>query len=193
MSVPKVILASTSTYRRMLLMRLGLDFDCVKPNVCETPLTGEGGAELVVRLSEAKARSVAIDHPEAVIIGSDQVAVLDRNIVGKPGTVANAMAQLRQASGRQVVFYTGICCLLGAGVRQVDVVTTRVTFQTLDEEKIRRYVARDLPLDCAGSFKSEGLGVTLFDKIEGEDPSALIGLPLIRLCRMLEQVGVVFY
>ncbi|HAT48762.1 MAG: septum formation inhibitor Maf [Nitrospirae bacterium] len=193
MSGPKVILASTSTYRRMLLMRLGLDFDCVKPDVCEAPLMGEGGAALVVRLSEAKARSVATDHPEAVIIGSDQVAVLDRNIVGKPGTVANAVAQLRQASGRQVVFYTGVCCLLGSGACQVDVVTTRVTFQTLDEDKICRYVARDLPLDCAGSFKSEGLGVTLFDKIEGEDPSALIGLPLIRLCRMLEQAGVIFY
>lgn len=193
MNGPKVILASTSVYRRMLLMRLGLDFECVRPHVSETPLMGEGGAELVVRLSEAKARAVASDYPEAVIIGSDQVAVLDGNIVGKPGTVANAMAQLRQASGRQVVFYTGVCCLLGAGTCQVDIVSTRVTFQTLDEDKIRRYVARDLPLDCAGSFKSEGLGVTLFDKIEGDDPSALIGLPLIRLCRMLEQAGVVFY
>lgn len=193
MSGPKVILASTSTYRRMLLMRLGLDFECVQPDVCEDPLVGENGADLVVRLSEAKARSVVADHRDAVIIGSDQVAVLDQRIIGKPGTVANGKEQLRRASGRQVVFYTGVCCLQGSGDCQVDVVQTRVYFQQLAEEKICRYIERDLPLDCAGSFKSEGLGITLFDRIEGDDPSALIGLPLIRLCRMLERAGVVFY
>ncbi|HIJ83817.1 MAG: maf protein [Magnetococcales bacterium] len=193
MNPSPIILASTSVYRRMLLTRLGLTFDCVRPDCAEDPLPDENPHNLVARLSEAKARSVAVHHPGAIVIGSDQVAVLDHQVMGKPLTIENAVAQLRQASGRQVVFYTGVCCLGGLDDCQVDVVLTWVHFRTLNVDTIDRYVARDLPLDCAGSFKSEGLGITLFEKMGGDDPTALMGLPLMRLCRMLEQAGVTIY
>ncbi|MBF0144631.1 MAG: septum formation inhibitor Maf [Magnetococcales bacterium] len=192
MKQTRIVLASTSVYRRTLLARLGLDFDVIRPDVIEDPLPDEDPRDLVLRLAEAKARSVGRDHPDAIIIGSDQVAVLDRRIIGKPGTIDHALTQLRRASGRTVLFLTGVCCLRWPDECQVDVVTAEVTFRPLDEGRIRRYVARDMPLDCAGSFKSEGLGITLFERITGDDPTALMGLPLIRLSRMLEHVGIVF-
>lgn len=185
-----IILASTSPYRRKLLERLGIAFDVVRPDVSEEPFPNEEPRGLVARLSEAKARSVGRGHPGRIVIGSDQVAALGGRIVGKPNTFKNAVEQLRQASGREVIFYTGVCCLGRQGGSEVDVVITRVYFRRLDEERIRRYLERDQPLDCAGSFKSEGLGITLFERIAGDDPTALVGLPLIRLSRMLERAGV---
>ncbi|MBF0108066.1 MAG: septum formation inhibitor Maf [Magnetococcales bacterium] len=193
MIAPSIILASTSVYRRQLLERFGLPFEVIGPKVSEAPLPGEDPRSLVRRLAEAKARSVALDHPGALVIGSDQVAVLDGEIIGKPGTMGRAIGQLRAFSRRTVDFPTGICCLRRDAECQVDVVMTRVHFRTLDEDRITRYVERDTPLDCAGSFKSEGLGITLFERIEGDDPTALMGLPLIRLGRMLEQAGVSLY
>lgn len=186
-----IILASTSQFRRELLAHLGLPFDCVAPSVDETPLPGEAAQTLVRRLSEAKARAVAIRYPNAFIIGSDQVAVLDDRIIGKPGDHAHAVAQLRAASGRRVEFFTGLCLLDTATNRaQVEVVPYAVIFRTLSENLIERYLHREKPYQCAGSFRSEALGVVLFDRLEGDDPNALIGLPLIRLTRMLEAAGI---
>ncbi|MBF0435126.1 MAG: septum formation inhibitor Maf [Magnetococcales bacterium] len=189
----RLILASTSTYRHQLLTRLGLPFDVVAPQIVEDRLPNEDPIQLVTRLALAKAEAVQQNHPQHVIIGSDQVAVLDGVIMGKPGTIPNAVEQLSQSSGRTVSFHTGVCCLRGSVIRLVDCVTTRVVFRRLDPDKIRRYILRDLPLDAAGSFKSEGLGITLFERIEGDDPTALVGLPLIRLSGMLEQAGMTLY
>ena len=189
--MPAIVLASSSPYRQTLLQRLGLRFAVAVPAIDETPHAGETAHALVSRLAEAKVRAVAPAHPDAVIIGSDQAAVLDRTILGKPGSEQNALAQLRAASGRGVQFLTGLCVYDGRrGESQVDVVPYTVYFRALSEAEIAAYVKRERPLDCAGSFKSEGLGVALFERMEGPDPSALIGLPLIRLTRMLRHCGV---
>jgi septum formation protein len=194
-STPPLILASTSRYRRELLSRLGLSFSCIAPGADETPEDGEGPAALVTRLARAKACAVGPQHPQAWIIGSDQVAVRSDDagkpsILGKPGTVVRCIEQLHGSSGRTVSFLTAV-----ALIRQEDSAlfeftdTTRVKFRVLDLPTIERYVAKEAPLDCAGGVKSEALGITLCESIESADPSALIGLPLIRLSALLRSVG----
>lgn len=187
----RLILASTSPFRRELLMRLGLPFTVQAPKVDEARLPGEAAPALVARLAELKARTVARLAPTALIIGSDQAAVLDDDIIGKPGDHPRAAAQLQRASGRTVSFYTGLCLLEGAsGSRQVAVEEFRVVFRPLTATMIEAYLQRERPYQCAGSFKSEGLGIALFERLEGDDPTSLVGLPLIRLIRMLEAAGV---
>ncbi len=187
----RFILASTSPFRRALLDRLGLPFEVSAPDIEETPRPGEQAAELVARLAEAKARAVAARESQALVIGSDQVAVLDGDILGKPGDHARAVAQLSRASGRTVSFYTGLCLLDSASGRtQVAVEPFWVVFRKLDPECIESYLRREQPYNCAGSFKSEGLGITLFRRLRGDDPNSLVGLPLIRLVDMLKQEGV---
>jgi MAF protein len=186
-----IVLGSTSAYRRELLARLGIAFEAAAPRVDERRLEGEDPETLVRRLAEAKAQAVARDFPGALVIGSDQVAVLDGDVLGKPATRERAVAQLRRASGRRVQFLTGLCLLDAATDKvQVDAVPFTVVFRSLDTERIERYVDADSPLDCAGSFKSEGLGIALFERMDGTDPSALMGLPLIRLVSMLGNCGV---
>ena len=186
----RLILASTSPFRRDLLARLALPFMAQAPEVDETRLPGETAPELVARLAERKAAAVARQEPAALIIGSDQVAVLDGAIIGKPGDHQRAVAQLQQASGRTVVFYTGLCLLDSAsGERQIAVEEFRVVFRALTPAMIERYLRREQPYQCAGSFKSEEMGIALFARLEGDDPTSLIGLPLIRLTRMLEAAG----
>lgn len=187
----RLILASTSPFRRELLARLGLPFTVQAPNADETHQPGEEAPALVVRLAALKARAVARHEPAALIIGSDQAAVLDSTIIGKPGNHEQAVVQLQQASGRTVIFYTGLCLLDSAsGQQQVAVTSFQVTFRSLTPSQIERYLRREQPYHCAGSFKSEGLGVALFERMEGDDPTSLIGLPLIQLTRMLEAAGV---
>jgi septum formation protein len=187
----RLILASTSPFRRELLARLGLPFATRAPDVDESQLPGEDAPALAARLAEAKARTVAGREPAALIIGSDQVAVLEGEIVGKPGDHEQAAAQLRRASARTVIFYTGLCLLDSLGGRcQVAVERFQVAFRPLTAATIERYLRREQPYQCAGSFKSEGLGIALFERLEGDDPTSLIGLPLIRLTRMLEAAGV---
>lgn len=186
-----LILASTSRYRAELLRKLGLEFTTRAPGVDETPLPDEPAERLVARLAEAKARAVGTVAGPALIIGSDQVAVCGERILGKPGTEARARAQLAELSGKHVRFLTALCLFDSeTGVAQTEVDTTRVAFRPLSASEIAAYVARESPIDCAGSFKSEGLGIALFDAIEGKDPNALVGLPLIDLCRMLRNAGV---
>ncbi len=187
---PPLILASTSPYRRAVLQRLRLDFSTFAPEVDESPRPGEIPANLVVRLAEDKARAARAAYPEALIIGSDQVAVLGDTVLGKPGTHERAVEQLSMASGRQVDFLTGLC-LYNARADQahLDVVRFSVVFRQLSPEQIENYLRRDQPYNCAGSFKSEGLGIVLLERMVGSDPTAVIGLPLIRLTRMLEAEG----
>lgn len=185
-----LILASTSPYRKSLLEKLGLPFQCVAPEVDESPLPGESAEALVTRLAHAKASAVARQHGQGLIIGSDQVCVCDGRILGKPGTVANAVAQLMAAQGKSVTFYTGLCVLNAANGRAEQLVEPfTVHFRSLDEAAIRRYVEAERPLDCAGSFKYEGMGIVLFKALEGRDPNALIGLPLIGLVELLGHHG----
>lgn len=187
----RLILASTSPYRKALLERLGIPFDSAAPNVDEAHLPGEHPSQLVRRLAEAKARAVGDLHGDALIIGSDQVAVLGDTVLGKPGNHENAAHQLQRAAGKRVTFHTGLCLLNAATQRsQCDVILFSVVFRRLSGAQIEHYLQREQPYNCAGSFKSEGLGIALFDRLEGDDPTALIGLPLIRLVRMLEQEGV---
>ncbi|MGK0673347.1 MAG: Maf family protein [Halothiobacillaceae bacterium] len=185
-----LILASTSRYRRELLARLGLPFAAIGPHIDETRREGESAEAMVRRLAREKAQAVATHHPSAWVIGSDQCAVLDDAILGKPGTHKQAFAQLQAASGRSVVFHTGLClmCLDKGFERTVEVPFT-VRFRHLTNAEIEHYLAKDKPYDCAGGFKSEGLGIALFEAFEGSDPSALIGLPLIALCALLRQAG----
>lgn len=188
---PPIVLASTSAFRRALLERLGLRFMTAAPDADETRRPGEPPEALVLRLAEAKARAVAADHPDALIVGSDQVACIDGAVLGKPGGRERAIAQLSQASGKPVTFYTGLCLLnTETGQVQTRCEPFRVHFRRLSPERIAGYVDRERPFDCAGSFKSEGLGIALFERLEGDDPTALIGLPLIRLIGMLEAEGV---
>lgn len=186
-----LILASTSPYRRELLGRLGLPFDTLKPGVDETRLPNESAEEMVSRLAREKALVVARLHPSAWVIGSDQCAVLDQQILGKPGSHERAFEQLRAASGRSVIFHTGLCLMRhDRGFERVVEVPFTVRFRALRDEEIQHYLEREKPYDCAGSFKSEGLGIALFEAMEGADPSALIGLPLIALCGMLRSAGI---
>jgi septum formation protein len=187
----RLILASTSPFRRKLLARLGLPFAVRAPEVDETRQPGEEAPALVARLAEWKAQAIARQEPAALVIGSDQAAVLAGEIVGKPGDHERAVAQLRRASGRTVTFYTGLCLLDSASnQRQVTVEVFQVAFRQLTAEMIEGYLRREQPYQCAGSFKSEGLGIALFERLEGDDPTSQIGLPLIRLTRMLEAAGV---
>lgn len=186
----RLVLASTSPYRRELLARLRLPFDVARPDVDETPRPGESPLALARRLAAAKAAAVA-GHTDAWVIGSDQVACLDGRPLGKPGSVDAAVGQLRGMSGRAVEFLTAVCVAHPSGHAYDAVDTTMVRFRALDDEEIARYVAAEQPLDCAGSFKSEGLGIALFDAIDTVDPSALIGLPLIATARLLRQAGFV--
>lgn len=188
---PQLVLASTSPYRRTLLDRLGIPYMTAAPEVDEARQPDEPPAMLVLRLAEAKARAVARHHPGALVIGSDQVACLDDSVLGKPGDRATAIAQLSRASGRTVLFLTGLCLLdARTGQAQTLVEPFRVHFRALSQRQIAGYVDRERPFDCAGSFKSEGLGIALFERLEGDDPNALIGLPLIRLVSLLESAGV---
>jgi septum formation protein len=183
----RLILASTSIFRKQLLQRLELPFIRMAPDTDETPLAGETGAALAGRLAALKARSIARRESDALVIGSDQVAVLDGRIIGKPGHHERAAAQLQQASGRTVMFYTGLCLIDSeSGREQLSVEPFRVLFRALTAAQIENYLRRDQPYQCAGSFKAEGLGITLFEKLEGDDPNTLIGLPLIRLIDMLK-------
>ena len=186
-----ILLASTSPWRKSLLAKLGLPFSTAAPDIDESPRAGESAHGLVQRLALAKAQALAASWPDSLIIGSDQVCVINGNIVGKPHTVDKACAQLRAASGQSVVFSTGLAVLDSAsGTYQVINETFTVHFRTLSEPEIRRYIEREQPLHCAGSFMCEGLGIALFERLEGRDPNTLIGLPLIALCDMLRQAGV---
>lgn len=188
--IDKLVLASTSPYRKALLEKLQLPFATAAPEVDETPLPDEIPEQLVARLAEAKAKALAEQFPNALIIGSDQVAVMDGKITGKPGNHANAMAQLKRATGKRVIFLTGLCVFNTSSQHaQVEVVPFSVIFRQLSEAQIEHYLQREQPYNCAGSFKSEGLGIALFERLEGDDPNTLIGLPLIRLIRMLEKEG----
>ena len=187
----KLVLASTSAYRRELLQRFGLPFDVARPDIDETPLPGETPQATAERLAVEKARAVAGQFEDALIIGSDQVAHMGDTRFGKPGTVERAIAQLQAMSGRTVVFHTALALLnTRNGHVQLDAVPTEVRFRSLTDDEIVRYVNRELPLDCAGSAKSEGLGITLLDALAGDDPNALVGLPLIALARMLRNEGI---
>ncbi|HEY5781379.1 MAG TPA: Maf family protein [Lysobacter sp.] len=184
-----LILASTSRYRRELLNRLGLPFDTARPDTDETPLSGETPLAMATRLSSAKAEAVALLNPQAWVIGSDQVAEFDGGTLGKPGGREAAIAQLSAMAGRSVRFRTGIC-LARAGRTPLQALdTTTVRFRALAPDEIARYVDAEQPFDCAGSFKSEGLGITLFEAIDSQDPTALIGLPLIATARLLREAG----
>lgn len=194
LSVPsggrKLVLGSTSRYRRELLERLRIPFDVAAPGVDETPLPGESPAALSERLADAKAAAVALDYPEAVVIGSDQVADLEGRSLGKPGNHARALAQLRAMSGKTVIFHTAITVRCGATAFIAhDRAEVRVRVRTLADREIESYLRAEQPYDCAGSAKSEGLGISLLDAIESDDPTALIGLPLIRTCKMLRASG----
>ena len=186
-----LVLASTSPFRKALLQRLGLHFETCSPDVDETRLEGESAESLVQRLSEAKARAVAISHPDALIIGSDQVAVCEGDVLGKPGDHDNACRQLARLAGHRVTFLTGLCLYNAATqVSRVDLIPYHVTFRQLTAQQIDRYLRAEQPYNCAGSFKSEALGISLFESMEGEDPNALIGLPLIRLVSWLNEAGI---
>ena len=186
----KLVLASTSPFRRTILEKLGVDFETMAPDVDETILIDEIPEQLVARLAEAKARAVAEHVDNALVIGSDQVAVVDGQILGKHGNHGNAVKQLKRASGKRVSFLTGLCVFNSESKRvQVDVIPFNVIFRQLTDSQIENYLQKEQPYNCAGSFKSEGLGIALFERLEGDDPNTLMGLPLIRLIKMLESEG----
>lgn len=186
-----LILGSTSPYRRELMERLHTPFTTAAPDIDETRLVDESAHAMVARLSLQKAQAVAVQFPDALIIGSDQCAVLHDRVIGKPHTHEKAMQQLRNASGETVVFLTGLCLLDShTGNYQLDVVPFQVDFRQLSDAEIDNYLHKDQPYNCAGSFRSESLGITLFKRMYGDDPTALMGLPLIRLSEMLRQAGV---
>ena len=187
----RIVLGSSSPYRRELLSRLKVPFDVDLPEVDESPRAGETPRDIAWRLAIEKARAVARKHPDAAVIGSDQVADLDGEPLGKPGTHERAVEQLRRMRGRVVVFQTAVAVVcLDAGFEQVDLAPVRVTFRKLSDAEIEAYLLAEKPYDCAGSARSEGLGIALLEKIDNDDPSALVGLPLIRTCRMLRAAGV---
>jgi len=187
----RIVLASSSPYRRELLGRLGLEFTVHSPGIDETPRERELSEDLVVRLSEAKARVAATHYPDALIIGSDQAAVVGSTILTKPGSTSAAIAQLESLCGRTVTFYTGVCVFNAQTANaRLGVDTTRVTYRNLSEAAIARYVARDEPYDCVGALKSEGYGISVCSAITTNDPTTLIGLPLIRLIAMLSAEGI---
>jgi septum formation protein len=185
-----LILGSTSVYRRELLSRLRLPFTVERPEVDETPLPQEKPADLALRLALAKAQAVAARHPSAVVIGSDQVADLHGEPLGKPGDHARAVVQLQRMSGQTVVFQTAVAVVCQAtGFSQVALAPVRVVFRALSDEAIEQYLRAETPYDCAGSAKSEGLGIALLERIDNDDPTALVGLPLIRTCELLRAAG----
>jgi septum formation protein len=189
--MPTLILASTSRYRRELLARLRLPFEVVAPGVDETAQAGERPAELAARLSRAKARAVAASHPAAVVIGSDQVCELDGLALGKPGSHERAVAQLQQLSGRRAVFHTSVCVVRrDRGYEAHAAAPVVVRFRALVRDEIEHYLRAEQPYDCAGSAKCETLGIALLDAIESDDPTALVGLPLIRTAQMLREAGI---
>ena len=186
--MPNLILASTSPWRRALLEKLAMPFECAAPEVDETPMPGESPRHLVNRLAQEKAQSLAHRFPSHLIIGSDQVCMLEGEITGKPHTEENARLQLKKASGNVVTFYTGLALYNSAnGHLQTECEPFDVHFRHLSEQEILTYIRKENPLNCAGSFKSEGLGIALFDRLEGRDPNTLVGLPLIALCKMLRR------
>lgn len=186
-----LVLASTSPFRKSLLEKLQLPFLCAAPNIDETPLSGESAEQLVTRLAQQKAEAMASQYPDALIIGSDQVAVLNGQIIGKPLNHLTATNQLQQASGQRLTFYTGLC-LYNAATRTTSTIVDpfHVHFRQLQPEQIERYLLAEQPYQCAGSFKSEGLGISLFERLEGDDPNTLVGLPLIRLIQLLADQGI---
>ena len=185
-----LVLASSSPYRRELLGRLRLDFKTHSPDIDESPLPAEAAPALALRLATAKAAAVASHYPESLIIGSDQVALSGSQLINKPGNHVAALAQLRAMSGHTITFYTALCLLNAkTGHRQTAVVPVAVTMRALGDAEIERYLAAETPYDCAGSARIEAFGITLVEKISGDDPNALIGLPLIELCRMLRHEG----
>jgi len=187
----RIILASSSPYRRELLSRLHLEFDVSSPEIDESRLEGEKPSELVQRLAREKANAVAETLLDAIVIGSDQVAAFGNEILGKPGNLENAVKQLKMISGKRVTFHTGICVIhTKSALIQTEEVKFAAEFKKLSEEKIRRYLNKEPVFNCAGAFKSEGLGISLIHRMTGDDPTALIGLPLIRLTQMLEHIGV---
>ena len=186
-----LVLASTSPFRKALLQRLDLVFETLSPQVDETARQGEPAETMVKRLSEAKARAGAKQYPNALIIGSDQVAVCDGDVLGKPGNRENARRQLARLAGHRVSFLTGLCLYdASTDTTRLDLVPYHVTFRDLTDQQIERYLRAEQPYNCAGSFKSEGLGISLFESMQGEDPNALIGLPLIRLVSWLNEAGI---
>ncbi len=187
----RLVLGSSSPFRRSLMERLGLDFATAVPDIDESPRPGESPKALVLRLAEEKARAVAGEHPRSLIIGSDQVACIDGEMLGKPGNRQAAVRQLSRASGQWVYFHTGLC-LYNSETNRAQLVCEpfQVQFRRLSGEQIERYLDLEQPFNCAGSFRSEGLGVALFERMHGEDPNALIGLPLIRLITLLANEGV---
>jgi septum formation protein len=189
--MPPLVLGSTSRYRRELLARLRLPFEVASPRVDETPLAGEAPAALALRLALAKARDVASRQPDAVVIGADQVCDLDGEPLGKPGDHVRAQAQLRRLSGRSAVFQTALAVVRAStGFESVQLAPVRVQFRTLGDAEIERYLQLEQPYDCAGSAKCETLGIALLDAIESDDPTALVGLPLIRTAQMLRAAGI---
>ena len=189
---PKIILASSSLFRKELLRRLHLDFKCHSPDIDESQIDGESATDYVCRLAQQKARTISNGHNNAVVIGSDQCALIDGQILGKPGNYSAALQQLKAAQGKTVVFHTGICVLRPeTNFKEVDEVLYRVKFRQLRDDQLARYLQLEQPYQCAGSFKSEGYGACLVSAMQGDDPSALIGLPLIRLVSMLERAGVI--
>ena len=186
-----LILGSSSPFRAELLNKLNLDFGTSSPNIDETPIDNEVPTDLVKRLAEQKAKAIATQHPDALIIGSDQVAVLDGDIIGKPGNHETAMAQLRAASGQTVQFLTGLALLNSQTGRMQSLVEPfEVTFKVLSDRQIQFYLEMEQPYQCAGSFKSEGFGISLFKQLRGDDPNSLIGLPLIQLITLLNNEGI---
>jgi septum formation protein len=186
-----LILGSTSRYRKELLTRLRIPFETASPDVDETPHSNESPKDLALRLALAKARAVALKYPEAVVIGSDQVADLEGTPLGKPGNHANAILQLQRMRGKTVIFQTALSVVcIATGYERTDLAEVKVKFRNLSDVEIESYLRAEEPYDCAGSAKSEGLGIVLLDSIENDDPTALIGLPLIRTCQMLREAGV---
>jgi len=186
-----LILGSTSRYRKELLTRLRIPFETAAPDVDETPHSNESPKDLALRLALAKARAVALRYPEAVVIGSDQVADLEGTPLGKPGNHTNAILQLQRMRGKTVIFQTAVSVVcIATGYERTDLAEVKVKFRDLSDAEIEAYLRAEEPYDCAGSAKSEGLGIALLDAIDNDDPSALIGLPLIRTCQMLREAGV---
>ena len=186
-----LILGSTSRYRKELLTRLRIPFETAAPDVDETPHSNESPKDLALRLALAKARAVALKYPEAVVIGSDQVADLDGTPLGKPGNHTNAILQLQRMRGKTVIFQTALSVVcIATGYERTDLAEVKVKFRNLSDAEIETYLRSEEPYDCAGSAKSEGLGIALLDAIDNDDPTALIGLPLIRTCQLLREAGV---
>lgn len=195
---PRLILASSSKYRKELLSRLHLPFEVLVPNIDETPYPRETPEQTAMRLAYEKSRAVLMQAPEAIVIGSDQVATLDGEQIGKPGSHANALMQLRKMRGKRVVFHTALCVYDGRNpdstqAAQLENVQTFVMFRDLPDEELESYLRIEQPYDCAGSAKNEGLGIAIVERIESTDPTALTGLPLIALCTMLRRAGVPFF